>query len=895
MPAVHQSPAPAVSLLRPAAGRDPLLVVPTARVPVHVSAEDKVYGVRRTFLEYRVGKDGALKSVPLADLRAAADPLAAVAGGAAASLKPSPVRSEALASFPVAGFLRDDGTPVKDGDVVILRGAADDFDDVSVLKEPGRSPEVELHVASVGAVEAVLQKELAGLRPDVIRAREAQREAREKAAGVTPRPDGTLPPPDRDALQAAEAAQRQVRGRVADARDGLRAKADLLRDTARANGLPRSPTTDKLEAAAEELGRLADRELAAADPKLGDARQQAAQPAQPGQEGAVQSLLTQAGRHQKAVEDGLTGVLDLLARWGDAAEIRGEARVQRDAALRGAAAADQLGEKVPPGKPAEGLTAEERAELDRAAARADGMADTANKLIERAGRMAAEKEALAKAAGAAAAAKEKEAAGAGAAAAGQPSGSPGRQQADARAAGLKAEAAEAKAAGERAAAEAAALREAVAAAGGQALPNDLRQAGDAARANRQADAADRQRSAADRLDKLAAKLAERPDDSVPELAKPKKREQEADDADAIVQAQDELRRRTEAANRTPDPAQRAEQLKRLAPEQKKLAERTKDLAQQLTRDRDPAARDARAAQEKMEAARDDLERGADPGRAQEEAADLLDRAREQLDTAPQQSARELTDEKRRKLADAVKALRDRHAALVAEADRLQQKVLTEKAWARPTLASYGDLEDAERALAVEVRALADREFAPLPVFKRVVTDAAGGMEKSADRAKARARDALDADPDTPFDADLEKANGEKVRRPMDLALRRLDQLLDALKPDQPKPKDDGGPQAGGMPPGGDMPPEGGGDDNADVLPPLAQLKALRALQADLNKQTAEFDTAHPDRAALTDEERDELKELEAAQADITALFEVIAKLFKDKPPADDAPPAEEKP
>lgn len=887
-------PAPAVSLLRPAAGRDPLLVVPTARVPVHVSAEDKVYGVRRTFLEYRVGKDGALKTVPLADLRAAADPLAAVAGGAAAALKPSPVRSEALASFPVAGFLRDDGTPVQDGDMVILRGAADDSDDVSVLKEPGRSPEVELHVASVGAVEAVLQKQSAGLRPELIRAREAQRDAREKAAGVTPRPDGTLSPQDRDALQAAEAAQRQVRGRVADARDGLRAKVDLLRETARANGLPRSPTTDKLEAAAEELGRLADRELAAADPKLGDARQQAAQPAKPGEEGAVQNLLTQAGRHQKAVEEGLTGVLDLFARWGDAAEIRGEARVQRDAALRGAAAADQLRDKVPPGKPAEGLTPEERAEIERAAARADGMADNANKLIERAGRMAAEKEAQAKADRAAAAAKEQQTAAAEAQAAAQPAGSAGRQQADAKAAGLKAEAAEAKAASERAAAEANALREAVAAAGGQALPNDLRQAGDAARANRQADAADRQRSAADRLDKLAAKLAERPDDTVPELAK-KKREQEADDADAIVQAQDELRRRTEAANRTPDPAQLAEQLKRLAPEQEKLAERTKDLAQQLTRDRDPAARDARAAQEKMEAARDDLERGADPGRSQEEAADLLDRAREQLDTAPQQSARELTDEKRRKLADAVKALRDRHAALVAEADRLHQKVLTEKAWSRPTLASYGDLEDAERALAVEVRALADQQFAELPVFKRVVTDAAGGMEKAADRAKARARDALDADPDSPFDADLEKANGDKVRRPMDLALRRLDQLLDALKPDPPKKKDDGGQQAGGMPPGGDMPPDGGGDDNADVLPPLAQLKALRALQADLNRQTAEFDTAHPDRAALTDEERDELKELEAAQADITALFEVIAKLFKDKPPADDAPPEEEKP
>ena len=43
---------------------------------------------------------------------------------------------------------------------------------------------------------------------------------------------------------------------------------------------------------------------------------------------------------------------------GDAAEIRGEARVLRDAALRGATTADKLPEKVPPGKPPESLPPE---------------------------------------------------------------------------------------------------------------------------------------------------------------------------------------------------------------------------------------------------------------------------------------------------------------------------------------------------------------------------------------------------------------------------------------------------------------------------------------------------------------------------------------------------------
>ncbi|MBX9626207.1 MAG: hypothetical protein K2X82_20580, partial [Gemmataceae bacterium] len=407
-------PAPVVTLLRPAPGRDTLLVVPTAAVPVRVAAEDEVYAVRRTFLEYRVGRDGQLKTIPLADARRSTDPLAAAAGVAATTLRPPVVRAEAGMILPVAGFLRDDGTPARDGDVVVLRGAADDHDDVTVLKDPGRSGDIELRVATPEAVEAEVQKELAGLRPELIRLREQQREVNRQTAGLTPQPDGTLSPADRSVLQAAEAAQRQVRGKVADPRDGLRAKADLLRETARANGLPKSQTTDRLDAVADELGRLADRDLAAIDPKLGDARQLGAQPPKPGQEGAVPNLLAQAGRHQKAVEEGLTTLLDLLARWGDAAEIRGEARVLRDAARRGAEAADKLPEKVPPGKPAAGLPPDQQAELERAAGKADQLADQSNALLGRAARLAGEKDAQAGAARSAAEGKEKDAAAAGA-------------------------------------------------------------------------------------------------------------------------------------------------------------------------------------------------------------------------------------------------------------------------------------------------------------------------------------------------------------------------------------------------------------------------------------------------------------------------------------------------
>src|SRR5205814_4633965 len=120
-----------------------------------------------------------------------------------------------------------------------------------------------------------------------------------------------------------------------------------------------------------------------------------------------------------------------------------------------------------------------------------------------------------------------------------------------------------------------------------------------------------------------------------------------------------------------------------------------------------AAGDARQAADKMAAARDDLEQGKAPGRDQADAVEKLDDARDKLDTAGEKSARELSGEKRRKLAEVVKALLERQNAAVAEAARVQEKVLKDKKWERPLLISYGDLEDRERALAAEVRALAD--------------------------------------------------------------------------------------------------------------------------------------------------------------------------------------------
>jgi hypothetical protein len=894
-------PAPAVSLLRPAPGRDPTRLVPTASFRADVLATDRVYGLRRVFLEYRVGVAGRVRSITLADYEPAARALPAAVGAALGGVPPQPAEYESAFVLSLARFLRDDGTPVRAGDVVYLRAAADDWDAVTVLKEPGRSrtelaagadPEdaevepvggwVVIRVGSPEALDGFIHRRLAELRRAAQRVREEQRETTDRAA-VRPQADGTVGPADREKLAGAGAAQDHVKNGVGE----LRRKVEALDDLARANTLPKSPATDRLAAAAGLLrpadgqdAAAIDRHLAGARDQLGEAIRQAATAPKAGAEPPAALPLARAARHQRGVEDTLTDLIDLLNQWGGAAELRGDARQLRDSVLREADGADRLPDRVPPGKGADALTPDQKADLDRTGARFDRTADGAGSLLGKAGVLAAEKDAAAAAGKAAAAAKQAEAAALDAKAAGLPPGSDARSGLAAKAELARTAAADATAGADRAAAEAAAIRAAVEAAGGQAVPDELRQAAAAARENRQGEAATKARAAAARLDRLATRLNEQPEDNVPELSR--RWRGDADQADAAAAAQDDLQRRAAEAGRIPDAAKRAEELRRLAPEQQKLVEQTRELVQRLTRDRaDDAARDARAALERMEQARDALEAGADATAPQRAATEKLDDARDRLDGQTARTEERLADETRRRLAAQVTALLDRQKAAVVEAGRVQDAVLKAKAWPRPLLASYAELEDRERALAGEVRGLAEREFAQLAVFARVVNDAADAMHKAGDKAKARREDALNADPDAAFDPALEKANHDRVARPMGVAVRRLEQVLEALKEDAPRAK--GGPMPMGMPPmpaGGPVPMA---NPAADVIPPLAQLRALRALQAELNERTAAFAKANPDPAALSDDAREELAEIEAAQRRLAELFTGLAAEFRRTP------------
>src|SRR5262249_10580760 len=146
------------------------------------------------------------------------------------------------------------------------------------------------------------------------------------------------------------------------------------------------------------------------------------------------------------------------------------------------------------------------------------------------------------------------------------------------------------------------------------------------------------------------------------------------------------------------------------------------------------------------------------------------------------------------------------------------------------------------------------------VFARILSRAAQSME----RAAARMQEVREKPEEHLTDAETARLQRE--------ALRRLDQLLDALKQD--KGMAGGGGQQGGDD-GGGQGGQGGPRAPQDGIPHLAQLKALRALQKEVNERTETFNRDHPDAKKLTPAQQGELLDIKKDQRDVGDLLDEL--------------------
>ena len=868
---VQTDPSPAVRLDRPSAGRDSLLVMPNADITFECAVQDRQYAVRSVWLEYQTNRGGPPRSIAWFDAELAGRALPAAAMFMR-GIMPRPASEPLRLRLQQLGFQERlsltrfghaDGSTLREGDIVTVSVCADDFDDVTGFKPPGRSHEIELIIVSKQDLEAVVQEAQGDIRDELLRLHAQQRDARTKVQEAIQQVRNTnqLRPEDLDRLAQAEQTQQQIRARISNPEDGLRTRLARLKQSAVDNHLPRSATTDRLDDAAAELARLANEELEPLEADLAAARR----PAESKEPAAAP--LGRAEKRQKEVEQTLRSLLERLEPWSGVGEIRGEARGVLNELKRQIDKGQRLNQAVPPDTAPDKFTPEQRAEFDNAATGADRLAERGRQLIEKMNRLAVEKDATVQSKLEQAERKEAEAKAKRADADRAPAGSHERKALAREADDLAAEAKDLRTAAEDLKREADTLRTAATAGNSEETKEQLRSVGDFTRQNQTSRAAAEQKAAAANLGRMLNSLEEQQAEDADRMTKKLK---DADkQLDDLIDQQERLQKKVEAAEALRDSEERKAELEKLAREQKKLEAEVRDLAQRLTRNQgERAAEELRRAARDMAQAREQIENGDPATERLDDALDRLDEAQRELDDARQRNDEELMREQAAKFADEIKSLRDRAQRLLDESDRIHGVVKKAGKWERPVRTSLNDLRQQQLGLAGEVRALIEKKFAGAAVFERMLRQSADAMDLAAKRMDSR----LDSAETGPFDQELEEIADTGIRGQQRLAIKRLDQLLESLKPDPPgaAPK----PMAGGMPP--DMPPQAAGKPG-DQLPPLAQLKALRALQADLAERTEAFDKAHLDRTKLNDDEVAELESLEKMQLDVADLIKQLTQ------------------
>lgn len=855
---VLPDPSPAVTLVQPSASGAGIEMVVDAAFRVQALIEDRQFAARRVAIEHRNRPTEQPRELSLYDgaaLGASLRRLLVPIGTDGATLRPTELSIDRR--IRVADLKRSDGKPPTVGDTVILCVIADDFDDVTPTKPPGRSVEVELRIIGRDRLEANLARARATIAKELDELRAIQAAARDLAAPVDleRRRTGELSPADRERLARSEGLQLQLRDRLGDEREGVRGQMARYQQTLADNPGPSAADRGRADRLASELNRIAT-ELLEPLPGLISAARSEVAPASPAERGS--GPLPEVVRRQNESVDRLRALSELAQAGQELAGLTAEAGAM-------ATAQDQLSRQrataattIPPGADPAKLANSDRETLGR-------MREDQQQLADRAAEL--ERKIASRAAAAAEAAREQR--------------QKARQIEDAadgenspkKAGELRREQSRAQDRAEALEAEAAALADAKQAMqSGRPLADTMKQAAESLAANRLGEAEKNQTEAARVLEELRAALrdAERPTEGE-RLLKERQRAEQA--VGELTRAQEQLQDRTLAAEQTADLLSKEQQLKELAREQQELAERAEEQARQLRREQqEDAARALERAAREMTRAQEQLAQGKPAASQQDDALEKLDDAADQTARDRRKTEENLRREQLVKLGDRLKGLQSRQAAMATEADRLFATAESNRAWSRSLLRSLADLGAAQSTLAKETATVAEKQLEAYPVMRRLAQEAADALNEVATaieemRAEGPAPDRVAEDRGT-------------VKVPQDRAQKRISQLLAALEPAQEEKATAAASPAGRseQPGGGAAAPEG------DPIPPTAQLKLLRDLQQELLDRTAALAKLPSDPARWTPAQKREFDRVRREQAELAALFaELSAQMTGEKP------------
>jgi hypothetical protein len=830
---VPQDPLPIVQLQRPTTS---MSVLPDAEVSFKMLVTDEIFAVRSVFLEYRKKNtenrwldDGPArlalydhktmgKVLPRLLAGLAASPLAA-SPFAAPDWRLRPKSLEIATKWPLKNQF-------KEGEIVVLQVGADDFCNLFPDRPSGRSHEIELRIVGRAEIDRLVDDGLGKAQQELVRLQQLQEQALNLVKDIqNKRAKNKLSQKEVDDLIEAEQIQKQIQERLGNRQDeGIRDDLAKLQQMIKDNKLPPSEVQDHIRALKSELERLAQEDLQQIEPNLAEARKELASPAKPApkQKGAPDKAqkqpeqskgpLDKAQRLQEQTKQSLDELAKLLDPWASMHQVKGETRelLNKQKDLK------REVEKIQDAKIGkdvnEVLKDEElKADLDRKAEAQKELGDRAQKLLDMMDKVQAKR----------------------------------REQGDKDGAKKVKDAAQIG-------------KDAM-------LPAEMREVADEIK-KKPENAMNRQGKNIKSIEKMLKALDERKEDDLDRLRKKQKNAAEVkENVDQIAKDQDRLQKKVRDANKIENPEERAKELKRLAQEQEKLKEEAQKNARELARLQEEQAAKAlqRAAQE-MERAVQKLEEGQNPEEDQQEALDRVEEAQAKIE----QFEEELAREQLARIADRIKGLKERQDTALERSKDLHKKITAKKSWTKGLMETLSGDIASQQGLAGETRSLKEK-IKEAKVFEHVFEKAAKAMDDAAQAMEKRKETAADRRARPLEDEEIADENhkAQDTQKLQSLASARLQRLLDALKNDPPDQAENDRKQ-------GEQGGDGGQKARAgDGIPPLAQLKALRSEQLEVNERTKEFAKQNPDQQKLTEPQRRELADMVAEQARLHRLFE----------------------
>lgn len=356
-------------------------------------------------------------------------------------------------------------------------------------------------------------------------------------------------------------------------------------------------------------------------------------------------------------------------------------------------------------------------------------------------------------------------------------------------------------------------------------------------------------------------------------------DQAAEELQQLRTELESVRQRLEATPAEADAEKR--RLERLAQELDELADESARLGRRLQRlQAEPSAKHvAQATADAQQAAQAGQQGLADEAADEaREAEKSLERAQQQLQAQRQQMEQDLFQERMARLQQQLAGLTARQQGLLDTTAEVEvARAAAAGPLSRAQLSTVQALGEAQGDLADATHALVD-QVAPSRVFALGLSGAAAAMK--------RAAKALE------IGQTGEPAQGEQRQ-----AILRLQQLHEALKPDTESSDDP--PQ----PP----PPENGDPPNqpppTDAIRVLAELKLLKWMQLEVNRQTAELTGQLRESSPVEAQLLARLDELAAEQGQLADLIVDLSRQATapttedgpDLPPTEEVPAAEDSP